>query len=413
MRTIVRVACGLLPFLLSGAGGPAAFAAEGTAPTYREALTQGTWSARFRYRYELVMDDTPAVADRDGNASTLRSTVGYRTAAWHGFSGMLEFEDVADLGLGDDHNNAGAGALGNGATNRPVVADPKMTEVNQVYLRYTPDRFTAIQAGRQEINLGDERFVGAVGWRQNHQSFDGVRLTSTMFVRTSLDYAFVGNVNRIFGDDQQMKSHLLRAEFDLDRYGQLAPYFLRLDYDSAVNSALSTTTVGASWSGKLPRGGWSFPWHAEAAHQGEAADNPANVDAWYMRFELGAARPRMGLRGGYEVLQGAPGDGRFTTPLATLHKWNGWADKFLNTPADGLRDAYLAATGTSGRFNGSVVLHRFRADHDDRVYGRELDVMATWQAPWTQTFGAKLAVYDARDFGANTRKLMVWSEYGF
>ena len=31
----------------------------------------------------------------------------------------------------------------------------------------------------------------------------------------------------------------------------------------------------------------------------------------------------------------------FTTPLATLHKFQGFADKFLTTPANGIRDTYI------------------------------------------------------------------------
>ena len=36
----------------------------------------------------------------------------------------------------------------------------------------------------------------------------------------------------------------------------------------------------------------------------------------------------------------------FTTPLATLHKFQGWADKFLTTPANGLEDLYATASVT-------------------------------------------------------------------
>ena len=40
---------------------------------------------------------------------------------------------------------------------------------------------------------------------------------------------------------------------------------------------------------------------------------------------------------GFERLEGN-GTVALQTPLATLHAFNGWADKFLSTPANGLRD---------------------------------------------------------------------------
>jgi len=52
-----------------------------------------------------------------------------------------------------------------------------------------------------------------------------------------------------------------------------------------------------------------------------------------------------GLTGlvGYEVLEGNGAIG-FATPLATLHAFNGWADMFLTTPANGLKDLYFRAS---------------------------------------------------------------------
>ncbi len=57
---------------------------------------------------------------------------------------------------------------------------------------------------------------------------------------------------------------------------------------------------------------------------------------------------------GYELLGSDDGVAAFQTPLATLHKFNGFADQFLVTPAGGLQDIYFYAKagflpkGTSG-----------------------------------------------------------------
>ena len=64
----------------------------------------------------------------------------------------------------------------------------------------------------------------------------------------------------------------------------------------------------------------------------------------------------LGFKAGYEVLEGAPTGGlAFVTPLATLHKFQGWADKFLATPASGIEDAYIAVFGNALGFLGLLL----------------------------------------------------------
>ena len=53
--------------------------------------------------------------------------------------------------------------------------------------------------------------------------------------------------------------------------------------------------------------------------------------------EAAANHGSFGLKAGYEVLGGADVPNHaFQTPLATLHAFQGWADKFLTTPAAGV-----------------------------------------------------------------------------
>ena len=63
---------------------------------------------------------------------------------------------------GDDHANGGSGTLNNGVIGRPVIADPELTEVNQAYVSYQGVPKLAVDAGRIEMALGDERFVHRV-----------------------------------------------------------------------------------------------------------------------------------------------------------------------------------------------------------------------------------------------------------
>ena len=161
-----------------------------------------------RYRYEGV--------DQDGfteyaRASTLRTRVGFETQRYKGFNVLFDIENISTIGnelYNDTVNNRGQ---------FPVVADPNITELNQAYLNFDGLYDTAIRLGRQRINLDNQRFVGAVGFRQNEQTFDAIRLTNKSINDTSLQYIYVDNVNRIFGDDSRVgdfksNSHLVNIK---------------------------------------------------------------------------------------------------------------------------------------------------------------------------------------------------------
>jgi hypothetical protein len=137
------------------------------------------------------------------------------------------------------------------------------------------------------------------------------------------------------------------------------------------------------------------------------------VRASYYRVDLGVGVPKLGVDAGWEVLEGSPEEGRFATPLATLHAFNGWADRFLNTPPEGLEDLFVRVGGAAGRLMWQVVLHDFRAQSGVAVYGRELDVQAVLSTSWKQSFGLKAAFYDADELSTDTSKVWAWSAWSF
>ena len=388
-----------------------------------KALKKGKATVDLRYRVEQVSSDVPLVADDDGTASTLRTTLAYQTARWKGLSGYVQFEDVSNLGASKLHNDTQ-----NGITDRPLIADPKGTELQQAYLRYTLDSKVQVTAGRLEFLFDDQRFIGPVGWRQNHQSFDVAMVSVLAIPKTKLTYVYVDNVNTVVGSNLGMESHLLNAKIKIGS-GKLTPYVYILDYDDTPAANLfSTTTYGASWENTWEVGEkWSIPYHAQYAMQQDTGDNTNNVDADYIRLEIGAKHKTCWAKVGYEVLGGDVGDGSFTTPLATLHKFNGWADRFLVTPDGGLVDLYLAAGGTWGEgWSAMAAWHDFSADNafDDGLgnrvndYGTEFDVQVAYKSSWKQSFGLKAAVYSADDtstlsIGEDTTKIWFWTGYKF
>src|SRR5690606_11496153 len=133
--------------------------AAGQDQTLGEAITGGKPTALFNLRYEDVAQDGGLP---DGEALTLRSALGYSTAAFKGFSATVEVENVANL-LGTDEYSVPQTGFNPGQY--AVIADPETTEVNQAYLHYSAGGLTA-RLGRQQILHDAQRFIGPVGWRQ-------------------------------------------------------------------------------------------------------------------------------------------------------------------------------------------------------------------------------------------------------
>ena len=120
-------------------------------------------SGDFRLRLETVEQDNAA---EDATALTLRSRLTYSSDSYNGFSGKLEVEN--NTAVIDDYKDT----LGKGAQ-YSVVADPEFTEVDQAYVQYKQDGFSA-KVGRQVLTLDNHRFVGHVGWRQDRQTFNAL-----------------------------------------------------------------------------------------------------------------------------------------------------------------------------------------------------------------------------------------------
>jgi len=405
-RTFASAAALAITLAAAACAASAAEPAAAVAADLPSALASGKAHLEFRYRLEWV-DQEPFGSD--ATASTLRSRLNYQTGELRGFSAFVEADNVTVIGDEDAYNSTV-----NGAVSRPVIADPEYTEVNQAYLQYKAGSFTGL-IGRQRITLDNQRFIGNVGWRQNEQTFDAVTLKSAALPKTLLQYSFIANVNRVTGPGEGAQAanfhgaaQALNGKVDLGPFGALTGFAYLLDLENAPT--LSSSTLGLHWTGthKLS-GATGLNWIVSYASQRDYADNPNDYRAEYYLIEGGASFGRYGLRVGREVLGGDSLPNRaFQTPLATLHAFNGWADKFLTTPAAGLEDSYVGASATVGPVALQLAWHDFQAQAVDLDYGRE------WNASAALKFGAKksyeamlkFADYRAERFATDTTK--VW-----
>jgi hypothetical protein len=115
---------------------------------------------------------------------------------------------------------------------------------------------------------------------------------------------------------------------------------------------------------------------------------------------------------GYEVL-GSDNNQGFQTPLATLHKFNGWADRFLTTPAQGLQDIYAeAGVKLPYEIPLKFVYHKFDSDKQDINYGQEFDVEISKK--FYERFTALIAyAYFDGQTAAYPDSQRVWVQMGF
>ena len=105
------------------------------------------------------------------------------------------------------------------------------------------------------------------------------------------------------------------------------------------------------------------------------------------------------------------GTAALQTPLATLHAFNGWADKFLTTPVGGLHDVYFDASykvpgkGPLAGLMLRAAWHDFGSTTGGIAYGQEWNALASYPVDKRFTLTAKLAHYNADAFATDTTKL--------
>jgi len=373
--------------------------------TFESALINGKAHIDFRYRFETVDQDG---FGNDAYASTLRTRLNYLTGDWHGFTAFAEAANVSILGQYDLYNSTT-----NGAIDRPVVADPRYTEVNQSWIQFKKGPFTAI-GGRQGITLDNQRFVGPVAWRQNEQTYDAGTLKLGSLPRTQLFYSYVGRVNRVTGPDDgifpgnfESSSHLFNAKIDLGAFGAVTLFDYLLDFDNSL--ANSSNSYGFYLTGNHKFSDTTkLDWVGSYAEQSDYGENPNHYTADYYMLQAGLGIRNYGLKVGYEVLGGNTQPlGSFQTPLATLHIFQGWADKFLVTPRLGVEDFYVGGSANFGNLALQLMWHDFQAEAAGDDYGSEWDASAGYKFGSRYEVLAKYANFMADGFATDTTKIWI------
>ncbi|GAA6186018.1 alginate export family protein [Aliiglaciecola lipolytica] len=367
-----------------------------------KAMTSGTAGVNFNLRYESVDQDN---AVEDASALTLRTLLSYKSASYKNFSAMIEVEDTRIvLGQGDYT----VGPTGYNSGMYSVIADPEHTELDQGYIQYSKDNFTA-KLGRQVITMDNHRFIGHVGWRQDRQTFDGISVNYSPAKAVSLKYAYLTQRNRIFAEaaDFDAKDHLLNASYN-SSLGKITAYGYLLEIDNNVENSLDT--FGIRFSGDSSVADTKIIYTAEYATQSSDSAT-TSFDADYLMLEVGGVFSGVTAKVGYEVLGSDDGNYGFSTPLATLHKFNGWADVFLGTPAEGLVDLSVTLSGQVAGGSLTATYHDFEADDASESVddlGSEIDLQYAYKISANYSMGIKYAAYSGESGRVDTDKLWLW-----
>ena len=380
-----------------------ALAETTTTNSISDAIAKGKTDLNINLRFETVDQDNGL---KDADALTLRTRLTYTTAAISGFSSLVEFEDSRTVLGTDDYNNT----LGKN-TNYSVIADPETTELDQFLVQYQQKSLT-IKAGRQLLTMDNQRFIGHVGWRQDRQTFDGVTFIYQPIDALTLHYGYISKRNRLFaeGKDIDAKDHLLNAAYQTT-IGKVTAYNYLLAVDN--NSENSLDTLGIRFNGSSNLGEQKIAYQVEYAQQ-DADSATTSYAAHYLLAELSSSFSGFSVKLGYELLGSDDGNYGFSTPLATLHKFNGWSDQFLNTPKEGLSDLYASIGGKVVGGKWSLTYHKFDADKASATVddlGSEIDVLYVKNLTKNYTAGIKLASYSAADTTTgkvDTNKVWLW-----
>jgi hypothetical protein len=202
-------------------------------------------------------------------------------------------------------------------------------------------------------------------------------------------------------------------------------YLLEFDPIAGLAGALdprrsSTSTYGVRASGEWPVSQLTLGYAASYATQKPRADNPLDFSNDYFLGELNVTLRAFKLAAGEEFMQGN-GTVGFATPLATLHAFQGWADKFLTTPANGIKDSYGSLSWKGAHVAGldslsaNIVYHSFAAERISANYGSEWDFALVGK--WRHIAATlKYANYTAADstpvaIARNTSKFWAQLEY--
>ena len=415
--------------------------AEDQEYTFFNSIKDGKSLSSERLRYESVYQDSfqpPPNGSKkldNAHAFTARTLLGWQTAPFHNFSFAFQITDVHDFN--DNFNNRRANIGSPDKANYPNIVDPSYTDINQLYVDWTGIKNTKLRIGRQQINLDNVRFIGDVGFRQDMQVFDGFSVLNKSIPDTELYAGYFSRVRQVNTALRDTDIFMLNAKYRISPTESLIGYGYLIDAPNLSQNGGNPTAINTAPQGGNGLGGnsdlkpsatnfkpnetdasnkifglrldgvhpinpdFKVLYTAEYAKQTDYKNGSNLIDANYYRVGGGAIYDIFSLRIDHEVLASNNGMYAFQTPLGTNHLFQGWADHFLVTPRQGIKDTFLTAAVSIEKAKILAEYHVFKSDEKFQTlgftstnlvygnkYGTEYDISAAY--PFTDQLSGKL-----------------------
>lgn len=384
--------------------------------TLLDAITQGKPMTSFRLRYEHLDQEgyqsTAANARKleTGEAFTLRSLIGWQTAAFNNFSFAAQLTDVHEFN--HDFNDRRDNVPEPGKSAYPNIVDPAYTDINQLYVDWSGIQDTKLRLGRQQLNLDNVRFIGDIGFRQNMQVFDGISVLNKSIRDVEIFAAHFSKVRQITTKLRDGNIDIINAKYKISPTESLITYGYLVDMENLGQNGGNPTAIATAAQGGNGLGDsqdlvktastdassktfgvrldgahklnddWKVLYTAEYAKQNDYRGGNPLIDAHYFKLGGGAAYGAWSVRLDHEKLSSNDGKYAFQTPLGTNHLFQGWADVFLTTPRQGMEDTFITIASSLAKAKLNAEFHVFKSDEKYQSlngkfgdkYGTELDL---------------------------------------
>ena len=406
--------------------------------TFMDSVKEGKNMMSFRLRYETVDQDgfqpgnllgltAPANNPtrneelKKAEGLTLRSLIGWQTAPYKNFSFAAQLTNVTKFvdNFNDSTNNTMINGVSNQARNIEYakIVDPSDTDVNQLYVDWTGLKNTKFRLGRQQTNLDNVRFIGDIAFRQVMQVFDGVSVINKSIPNTEVFLAHfeqvkqittktrddgaldIANIKYRISPTESLVGYAYLDGFDdlgLGRAwfgnGGATPVATAAGKNGTINQASDqgNKILGVRLDGTHPfNPNFRAHYTAEYAKQTDYSGGDSRIDAHYYKIGGGLGFDNFNMRIDQELLSSNDSKYAFQTPFGTNHLFQGWVDKFLATPVEGIEDTFVTATYRYGDFVFFADYHILKSDEDFHTvgsglatngnkFGKEWNVAATW-----------------------------------
>ena len=307
----------------------------------------------------------------------------------------------------------------NDSDGNSLIADTESSRFTKLYVQKSFGDVNVI-FGDRPINLGNQRFVGSVNWRQMPQTF-GALSAETDINENAHVYGAVlfkrNGVTQATTKEYNTGSLLLNGTYKVSDSLNLEAYGYLIED--------THNTLGIKGKGSVSIGMENpVSYEVEVAVQ---ADPSITTDAYsgdvstkYYRVEAESKLKSVSFGLGFESFGDKDsGTTGFSTPLATLHKFNGWSDVMASRAAtgdaNGFSDLFVSVGLNDVIGMPSLSYHVFNSVTNDIEYGSEIDFSVSKKVSDRLTLSAKAAIFSAGDASplSDTNKFWIMASSSF